>query len=260
MSGVNYCQRCRVYVDESETVCPLCRGSLVHREQDLPFYSQLPPFAQDREHFWQEAPHLPLWAIFKRLNTLAVFALVSTVFALFALALLQRERTGVWLIPYSYAILSLTYSTLVVAFLGHIRRFLLFLIFLFVTTALFLLALDLMDNHMGWSYRCGVPILLACMVPLVIPNIVWTLSRAKGLNIVAAVLFSVSFSFGFIDLAASSRYTFGFSGWSIVVAGVFTALGLYCLYLHYYAKVNWHMDRIFHVRRSDRDGQGRKNL
>lgn len=258
MLGVNYCQRCRVYIDEDQSVCPLCRGPLIHREQDLPFYSQLPPFAQDRETYWQETPRLPWLAVFKRLNTLVVFALLSTVFALFALALLQKERTHIWPLCYSYAILSLSYSALVVAFVGHIRRFLFFLFAMTLTTLLFLFALDFMDNVLDWSYRQGMPIVLAVVLPLALPSINWKLSRVKGLNIVASVLFSIALSLGFIDIAASSRRSLSFYGWSIVVAGILIALGLYCLYLHYYVKVDWHFDRIFHVRRSDGDGQGKK--
>ncbi len=251
-AGVNYCQRCRVYVDVQESACPLCHGPLIHREQDLPFYSQLSPFAQDqdRENFWQEVPRVPTWTVLRRLITLVVFALLCTVFALLALAFLQKERTAVWPIGYSYAILSLAYATLVIAFLGHVRKFLVTLLCLVIATILFLFALDLMDNTLTWSYRRGMPIVFAATLPLALPTIIWKLSRVKGLNVVAVFAFSLAASLCLMDLAIDRRGIFQFAGWSIIPAGILIALGLYCLYLHYYAKVDWHIDRIFHVRRS----------
>lgn len=249
-AGVNYCQRCRVYVDVQESSCPLCHGPLTHREQDLPFYSQLPPFAQNREDFWQEAPSLNSWTLVRRFITLIVFALLCTVFALLALAFLHKERTDVWPVGYSYAILSLAYSTLIIAFLVHVRKFLATLLCITVTTILFLFALDLMDNTLNWSYQRGMPIVLASTLPLALPTIIWNLSRVKGLNVVSVFAFSLAASLCLMDLAINRKGMFHFGGWSIIPAGIFIALGLYCLYLHYYAKVDWHMDRIFHVRRS----------
>lgn len=249
--GVNYCQRCRIYVDVQENSCPLCGGPLMHREQDLPFYSQLPPFAKERESFWQEMPSIPAGAVFRRLITLAVFTLLCTVFVLLALAFLHKGHMGVWPVSYSYAILSVSYAVLVIAFLSYIRKFWIILPCLTVTTILFVLSLDLVDNKIDWSYHRALPVILAVTLPLSLTAFIWKFSRTKGLNVVAVLLFSLALSLCLLDLAVSRRGAFQFMGWSIIPAGSLAALGLYCLYLHYYVKIDWHIDRLFNMRRNN---------
>ncbi|MGL4525289.1 MAG: hypothetical protein ACRCVN_07230 [Spirochaetia bacterium] len=253
MSSLNYCQRCRVYVEQGEASCPLCYGQLIHHEQDLPFYSQLPPTAQENESFWEQAPRANFHAIFKRFMILIIFGLFSALLAILGLTWLNKERTNTFPLKYAYTTLSLGYAILIVIFLGYARRFLIFLLSLIIGTLMYLFLLDVADGQAQWFYYRALPIVLAVFVPFFVPTLTWKLMKFKGLNIIGVVCFSAAFSFGLIDLASSSRERFGFSGWSIVVAGILTALAFYCFYLHYYVKYDWHIDRIFHLRRYDAD-------
>jgi hypothetical protein len=242
-SKMNYCNKCGVELDTNMNFCPLCglsigeksdgaepsiSGQSIEKDKIIDDYESLTK-VQRRKLFWE----------------LSCIILLSVILVTLIINLLL-DKSITWS-RFSMAVcLTLLANISIFTFWRHKK--VLLICGSFISTAVFLVLLDLFSTNIGWGINLGIPILISFYVLLLL--VIWLIriSKQRGFNILAIVfvaigLFSVCIE-GFISLYFVNHFHFR---WSIIIAISILPVSALLLYVHYRLKKGVDFKRFFHI-------------
>ncbi|MFA9372057.1 MAG: DUF6320 domain-containing protein [Labilibaculum antarcticum] len=240
-SEMNYCNKCGVELDVNMNFCPLC-GLSTGENPDGAESSESAQSIDNAVNNYESLTRVQRQKLFWELSCII---LVSVILVTLIINLLL-DKSITWS-RYSIAgCLTLLANISILTFWRHKKTLLIW--GSFISTAVFLVLLDLFSTNIGWGINLGIPILISFYVLLLL--VIWLIriSKQRGFNILAIVfvaigLFSVCIE-GFISLYFANHFHFR---WSIIVAISILPISALLFFVHYRLKKGVDLKRFFHI-------------
>lgn len=246
-----YCPDCGVELATSASRCPLCGTKPV---DELPVEERVrravsnysPSLDSDRR---SSAPAENLVSEGRENNTLRWEMLsVSVLISACAVSAINLLTSGTlsWAL---YPLFSLAFVWVAVSTLIELRGLpLLGLPLAFASLPLYLLALDLVDGRISWSWPVAIPIAILIELSFGLALLVASRFRWKPLPSLAALLLAATLSCfgieGSLSLALTDRLLLR---WSAVVAASVVPIAIFLVYIHLRAPHVARLRRLFHL-------------
>ena len=116
-----------------------------------------------------------------------------------------------------------------------------------IISALSLIALDLINQSINWSYQLGIPLLLAGWFVLFLMNVALRHIREKGFNLIAYI-FLASAILSMVVEGIISIYKNSFQlSWSLIVFFSTLPIAIILIYIHYKLRKGTDLRKFFHI-------------
>lgn len=240
---MGYCKNCGVELDENMEICPLC-GQNIHEESPLSSEKTIYKKTENKE-VYPRFNRLTKKQRLKFIWELSGIILASVITITFFINLII-DKNITWSKYSITASLILLVNTTLFTFLR--KRYYLFLIFSFFSTALLLVLFDLYNQNTGWGIQLGVPLLFFFYFWIFLIKIITKYNKHHGLNILAYYFLATGFFTigidGIISLYKSNVLQLQ---WSIIVIACLILISAILLYIHYRLKKEIFFKRFFHI-------------
>jgi len=232
---MNLCANCGVELDEGMKKCPLCGKDpgekITHREEVENRPSAIIQL-QKKENLRY------LWELFGIIafSGITVCTIVD---------LLIRKGLA-WSL---YSDISIAAAWIIITlFLFARRRRLVIIPCMTITILVSLFLIDLITGGHQWFFKVGLPITIAVFIGTGLISILYRDAHLKGLNIIAAALFTLS---GLCILTEIILDAYLFNSvvlrWSLITAVSVLPVALILIFYHYRLKKGNRLDSFFHV-------------
>ncbi len=234
-----FCPDCGIELDKNRKYCPLCYSKLVKSKQeiDVNLKSNIVSNLKEKKSISKGISNKLIWSV------LTIFCVLS--FTPLLIIFISYKSSHSWVF---YPMLSIIFLWLSVTNLLYLnKKILLVCILEFILCNVFLFAIDSIEKTYNWYVNLAFPIGIIFLVLTFLFYIVLRISKRKGWNISAYLLFFLSV------FIVSIEYIIDLSGntyvnlcWSIYCISVFIPLALIFLYLHFALKQELKLRRYFH--------------
>ncbi len=223
-----YCSECGVELEKSAHSCPLC-GTRVHSHTPPPGEEQGYADSDDIEDFVAQRP-----SDYGRRLAVQILTVVCVTPALIT-AVVDWMISGrlTWSLYVCVAMAAAwVYSVVPVFFY---RKLLWILVICILMTGVLMWAVDMLDERAAWFWDIGMPLMAVIVVVTSLVTGASLLSRRRGANIAAFVLFGLIGLSMAVD-GISKRYmdlNAPLLSWSLIVAAALGPVAIFLLYYHH---------------------------
>lgn len=227
---MSICKNCGVDLGEGNEKCPLCEPSDTRKNRvaspaDLFRVSRI----QNSRHLYEIFMLILVSGVIITITIDAVFGKGMT----WSLATTTSIGYLIAMVSGTYLLRGKPYLIIVVTTLA---------------TILFLRLTDLFTGDNGWSGTVGIPMALSAALLTAAVIFLNSLSRYKGLNLLATILaalavFTIIIEF-LIDRLVASVFT---PQWSVVTAASLLIIAMIFIFIHYRLKRGRSLGRLFHI-------------
>lgn len=227
---MSICKTCGVDLGEGIDRCPLCEPSEKSPDQVA---SPADLFSLSRK---QSARNLYEISMLLLLSGVIITVAIDAVFG--------RGLTWSLLTTTCIGFLIATISGI---YHLHTRRYLMILA-ISVSSLLLLWLIDLLTGNRGWFMSVAGPLALSAFILATAVLFLNSLSKYKGLNILATVLISLAIFVIITEYLTDELITSAFHPqWSVVTAASLVIIALIFIFIHYRLKHGRSLGRLFHV-------------
>jgi hypothetical protein len=222
------CKNCGVEYEDELNNCPLCSGE---------------------ENNTKPASPADVLGILKKENKRQLWELsMVLIFSTIVITLVFDAMFGKGIRWSLFTTVSLLYLASVLTIPYFFRKPLPLLGLLTGSTLLLLFFINLLTGKNGWFLPLALPVTIAFFLLTGLVVLFNSLSRYKGLNLLATIFISLSLFVIVIEIF-TDMYVNGIIRlqWSVVTAASLTIMALILVYIHYRLKHGHNLDRIFHV-------------
>lgn len=214
-----YCSRCGVEVEGRAATCPLCDAAIQHLDHPADEPARYPVIPPSRG---RQIRYL-VWMI-------STVAILSLTLALVTLDAVLNPRLTWSLYPLIGLGILWLFITLVVIFA---RRPIFVIVGQAISTAGFLLMIDLSHGELDWFVPLGLPMVGVVTAASVGVWLVSRLSRRAPALVTGAVLLACGIGSVALDLLVSGHLGSTHVSWSYIVLSATLPPGLFLLYFHF---------------------------
>jgi len=224
------CTRCGVELDENMNECPLCHYSN-NQKMAGPEEAESIRGEQQGERILSDFVKLNKYQKRKLFWEISNIILFSEILVTMMINVITTK--GITWSKYSITIgLALFVNVTLFSFWRH--RLLVLIGGSFVSTALFLVVLDLYIERSGWGIQLGVPLLLSLYLIIVILTIVFRLAKHHGFNMLGCIFLAIGLmsllTDGIISKYVTGEITFH---WSLIVVVCIIPIAFILFYIYY---------------------------
>lgn len=227
---MSVCKTCGVDLGQGNERCPLCDPD----ETKDRIISPADVFNLSRKENTKQLYELTMLLLF---SAIAITIAIDAVF----------EPKGM-----NWSLLTTTCIGYAMAFITIIHFFRIRPFWLLITglasTVVLLYFLDLFTGNRGWFRALAGPVTISFFVLAGVVVILNSLSRYRGLNLIATIMLALAIFVVIIECYAD-RYLYGIfePQWSIVTAASMFILALILIFVHYRLKRGRSLGRLFHI-------------
>jgi hypothetical protein len=227
------CKNCGVELEPDIDFCPLCEGSVGNT-----VVTDRPVLKHDFSGADQKLHRKAIWELVS-----IIFILIIVVTSLLNYCLNKKISWSEY--PVAICLISFSYVSGFV-FLNKRRKF--HIVVAFLTSSIFVLALDQLTGGLKWSLRLGIPLLLC--INIIFGSLILIINsiKQKGINIIAYSMLA-SALFCILVEAILDSYIKGYMHlvWSLIVSACVFPVASVLLFVHFRMKKGNDLSKIFHV-------------
>lgn len=224
------CKNCGVDLGEGNDKCPLCQPSDIRNGRAI---SAADLFRLSRI---QNTRHLYEITMLLLVSGVIITLAIDTVFG-----------RGM-----SWSLMTTTALGYLIVFISAIyllrRRPYLVITVAMAATLVFLWLTDILTGHSGWFRNLASPLTVAAALLTAAVLFLNSLSRYKGLNLLASILVALAIFFVIMECLIDRIHTGSFNPqWSVVTAASLVIIAMFFIFIHYRLKRGRSLGRLFHV-------------
>ncbi len=227
---MSICKNCGVDLGEGNEICPLCEPSDIYKNRvaspaDLFRLSRI----QNSRHLYEIFMLILVSGVIITIAIDAVFGKGMS----WSLATTTSIGYLIALVSGAYLLRGKPYLIIAVMTLA---------------TLIFLRLTDHFTGDSGWSGAVGIPMAISGALLTVAVIFLNSLSRYRGLNLLATILVALAFFTVIIEFLIDKRVASVFTPqWSVVTAASLIIIAMIFIFIHYRLKRGRSLGRLFHI-------------